>query len=1001
MKTNATRRLSLAMLAGAGLLQLQMLRAQNTTLVRTVIGGQLREQTITHRGTNPAPDTDGDGYDDDQERALGTDPADPASKGAAAPTLLSRITTTSYRDGSTLPGPGLAGFLAGTTTRYKKLVVRQTVTEEVPPDLPAGSWTPSSDLGLSTFTAEYDSSAPGRWRISGQKLRLDNFPDPSLVSTFDMTRNWHSPAHPPSGVVSDTVRQLNEQGVAHPAFLDSVDIVIRIEVEWTLSEPGAPVEVPAGLVSETRAWAVGPVQARRSGSDNIEADYVVVVPAGTTGVVRWLEVFTPFDGTPPQATARAWTVGASETKSPAFTLSCPADGQAEVWLSLGALLVDSSRDGVIALPGDEGFAPDPTSAAQPFRFWINDDDDSGGDINGDDTPGSSTPDGHQVKVQGTRDLVDFFPVFLDLKQLLTVLPPSTSVRYKLKNADDGLRFVYTDLSRADAFKYLKDAATGKSLKDADAHWVLSTGYDLDPTWLGQVKDAEKGVILVEGRNATDKPLALAVEKADGTVLAEVKLELKIVPVETMFRHLNLHDRNLPGLVGTMSGGTAQPEAMGDPVGFPDNPNSDSRWLIFVHGFNVSGQAARGWNAEMFKRCYWSGSKSRFVGVSWFGNPDQVFGAISDYHLSMRNAMVTAPVLAQEINALPGSAETKTLFAHSLGCGVLSSAIVDHGMTIGRVCFVDAALARECFDGRDPNVFTSENDGMTPAAWKSYSPSLNAANWFARFDPATDARGQLTWNNRFSGASSVVYNFYSSTEDVLAEYQGELPTSIVGILSADGPVGAFGWVYQEKGKGNRQNYVSIGVAEVTHLGSYYGGGGFNLNDPLTANLPKWYIPEIERQRRVVKTPDQIGLVSTAALSGSRFNPLFKTGWGRYDGAPPEQELIDTSPTFNDGPNWILNLYGTTSGNIVAANAGNRAQLLAEAIPSLTWCMGSRKSESGIPSGRNFNLPKLVDQSSWPRGKPDGVTPVWRHSDMREVAYLYQYGVFDKIVELSKP
>jgi hypothetical protein len=662
----------------------------------------------------------------------------------------------------------------------------------------------------------------------------------------------------------------------------------------------------------------------------------------------------------------------------------------------GGLYVDANRDGKIEFDGS-----DDTAAANPYRFWSNDDDDDGGDINGDDTPGSSTPDGRQGKVQGTRDLVDFFPVFLDIKQLLTVLPPSASIRYKLKNADDGLRLVYTDLSRADAFKYLKDFAAGNSLKAADAHWVTATGYELDATWLGQVKNADKGVILVEGRNATDKPLVLSVEKADGTVIAEVKLELKIVPVETMFRHLNLHDRNLAGLVGAMPGGAAQPEAMGDPTGFPDDPNSDSRWLIFVHGFNVSGRGGRGWNAEMFKRCYWSGNKSRFVGVSWFGNPDQVLGAVSDYHLAMRNAMVTAPVLAQEINALTGAAATKTLFAHSLGCGVISSAIADHGMNIGRVCFVDAALALESFDGRDPNAFSSENDGMTPTAWKAYDPKFYAANWSNLF-PTTDARARLTWTNRFTrtdngqkDASSYVYNFYSSTEDVLGATTEDIPTWVLGQPDAPFLHGTFGWVFQEKGKGNRK-YYALGI---THLGSLYGGWGFNLTDPLLNGDPKWYFPstnQVGTPSRRAKTPGEIGS-PVIWLDALKRTPFFKTGWGRWNANSPEQEIIDTN--YFEGPTWAYDLYRGTTGSGIAAVAANRAQFLAEAIPSLTWCMGSHES-TGLQSGRNFNLPSLIDQANWPRDKINNVSE-WRHSDMREVAYLYQYGVFDKIIAISKP
>ena len=528
--------------------------------------------------------------------------------------------------------------------------------------------------------------------------------------------------------------------------------------------------------------------------------------------------------------------------------------------------------------------------------------------------------------------------------------------------------------------------------------IFSSTWDGSTAFLDAIKNHDGGVILVEGRKATTKPLILCVEK-NGAVIAEVSLNIKISPVETMFRHLNLHDRGLAGLNGviTNDGGSALSQAMGDPIGFPDNPNSDSRWLIFVHGFNVSGPGARGWNTEMFKRTYWSGNKSRFVGVSWYGNPDDALGPLpADYHLSMRNAMVTAPVLAQEINALPGAAATKTMFAHSLGCGVISSAIADHGMNIGRVCFVDAALALESYDGRDPNTYTDENAGMTPTAWKTYDSKLYAANWYNLFVSTTDARGKLTWNNRFirtdggqKDASQFVYHFYSSTEDVLAEYKGELPSTISGIAWDAGFHGSFGWVYQEKGKGNRQNY-GTGLTELTHLGSYYGGWGFNLNDPITSNLPKWYVPDPDRQLRRPKTQPEIGSLTTSLLDGSRYNPLFKTGWGRYDGAHPEQELIDTSPAMNDGPPWILDLYGATSGNTTAADPLKRSQLLAEAIPSLTWCMGSHES-SRLPGGRNFNLPKLVNQNKWPRGKPDGITPEWRHSDMREVAYIYQNGV----------
>ncbi len=973
MKTATTRRLSLAALAGAGLLQLQMLLAQNTTIVRTVVGGQTREQTVMHRGTSPAPDSDGDGYDDDQERALGTDPTDPASKGAVEPTLLSRTTTTAYSTGYTLSGPGLAGFLARTTTHYKNLVVRQTVTEEVPPDLPAGAWEPSPDLGLRTFTAEYDPNAPDRWRISGQRLRLDNFPDPSLVSTSDMTRNWHSPANPPSGAVSDTVRRISEQAVAHPAFLDSVDIIIRIEIEWTLSEPSAPVQVPPGPVSQTRAWAVGPVVARRAGSDETAVDYVVVMPTGTTGVVRWLEIFTPADGTAVQVSARAWTVGAGETKSPAFTLSCPADGQAEVLLTPGALLVDSNRDGVIPFPGDESFPPDPApTAAQPFRFWINDDDDTGDIsatgpslIGNPDEPGrlagfweldGRTPDHAHSGVDGRSDLLDFFPVFLDIKALLGVLPPSTAgINYKLKQADSALNFVYTNLTRAEAFDYLKynkeRIAYGLPSDQRKAHEAPTTaitaaGVPLDADFLALIKDeADKGVILVEGRLSTTQPLRLIVEK-DRVEIAEVVLPLKISEVEKMYRWINIR--------GATGQSVTRATDVGEPAGYPDNV-TNGKMFIFVHGYNVNERDSRAWNAEAFKRMWQSGSRAMFTAVSWNGDYSQipVVGVTPDYWDNITRAFQTAQALTPIVNGLPGS--SNIIAGHSMGNVVVSAAVVDCGMNVDKFLMVDAAVALEAFDSSALAV-----DAMRHPDWASYTDRrLWPTDWHNLF-PFDDGRRGLTWMNRFGNIANAV-NIYSSGEEVLNNNDvtpGQIPP-----VSAERV-----WIIQEMAKGT------------THLAALLtfdiqGGWGFNgewrIGVTTTTGGPHGNPSTTYRNR----TPAEAATLTDAQL---REEPFFR----RFQNA---------------------NFRSPTGGSAAAADYVARANALGGAIPALSFPAG----RNPVPLFGNTRNRDLMDvQDGWPQErfeKPMGFVPGldppkgrWWHSDIKNIAYVFNRGAWELFV-----
>lgn len=592
-------------------------------------------------------------------------------------------------------------------------------------------------------------------------------------------------------------------------------------------------------------------------------------------------------------------IEARQTTTQPLVLEVSREGQVAVTLVLpltiisAQLLVDANRDGEIKADGS-----DATSAERPFRFWVNDDDD-GGDVDGSDIPGDGSSDfatgiagppglGSNFGVDGNRDLIDWFPVFLDLKRLITVLPPSQTVKYKLRHEGNALSFVYTDLTQERALAYQKellltgfgfnlDRATG----EAQATQITETGAVLSDKFLTRIKDQSAGVIMVEAGAATDRPLVFVVEK-DGNAIVELALALKISPVEEMFRHLNLRDGpdaphgedayGQPKLVGgTTTEDYAIPTELTERPAFPDAPD-DARWLIFVHGYNTTGREARGWNAEMFKRFYWSRSKARFVGATWFGNPKPIEAGnlVQGYHWAVRNAVPTAEVLAEKLNLLPGH---KTVVAHSQGCWVATLATVDYGLNVDALCLVDAAFARECFDGA--SAFDVSN--MVPRFWQDYPAWTWSANWHEVFDPA-DPRTTLQWSGRLAAAvaSTTVHNFYSSTEDVLENFSGTPTQAILGnayraVTNLDTvELGRFAWVCQEKTKGDKALYTQ---------GSGYGGWGFNLHDPIFSTLPKWYVPNNNAQR-VPKTPVQIGDASPANLAAIKIHPIFRTGWGRY-------------------------------------------------------------------------------------------------------------------------
>ena len=56
-------------------------------------------------------------------------------------------------------------------------------------------------------------------------------------------------------------------------------------------------------------------------------------------------------------------------------------------------------------------------------------------------------------MNGSGDLANFFPVFLNIQDLLAQFPPSGTTKYYLVQGDSAVNFVYTNLTQAEAFSY--------------------------------------------------------------------------------------------------------------------------------------------------------------------------------------------------------------------------------------------------------------------------------------------------------------------------------------------------------------------------------------------------------------------------------------------------------------------------------------------------------------------------------------------------------------------
>jgi hypothetical protein len=256
-----------------------------------------------------------------------------------------------------------------------------------------------------------------------------------------------------------------------------------------------------------------------------------------------------------------------------------------------------------------------------FYFWINDDDDRPGEeVRGDatDIPGSTYrwyangeiffPDKiHNYEnnvVDGVRDLIDLFPLQLNLKDLLAVFP-SDQYEYRLTTGGEHLNFAYANLSADKVGQYLTGDLVG-DLSDVREHsYVITTpisndGVQIFESALGEIFHARlskegRDILLFEGREFLQGPLKLEVSKGNSTLFS-FELDLNINGVENMFRHLNLIqaidnitapvDENA-GISESKSDG-GEIDRLSASIHYPDNEadgleNPNPRYVVWLHG----------------------------------------------------------------------------------------------------------------------------------------------------------------------------------------------------------------------------------------------------------------------------------------------------------------------------------------------------------------------------------------------------------------------------------
>ena len=521
-----------------------------------------------------------------------------------------------------------------------------------------------------------------------------------------------------------------------------------------------------------------------------------------------------------------------------------------------------------------------------FRFWCNQETVKGDYVGhvSDDRRNSQ-----DLEINGRYDLVNFFPISLNLSALRYSWGNLVSYRLETNVQDTNtFKYCYARISK-NALREMqtmdKFTLDGHRLHEAPLEALPRDGVALGSSTIESL--CQDDAVVVAEAVSPYVSMRLVV-KVGETELYAFTAPFSIQSVRDMYRVVDL--------TGAVDNPNFVPRIPHwEPANYPD-AETDNTHFIFAHGYNVNPYDAMIWHDQMFKRFWWVGSKSMYTGVIWRGDESQfqlpyVGGVTPNYYVNVDHALTTAPYLATVVNGLPG--DRKFVGAHSLGNMLVTSAIVDHALQYDRYFMFDAAVALEAYDVTA--ISPDSKNNMTPANWRAYSDRVRASHWFELFGEE-DARHDLTWHGRFSSLANSV-NYYSSEEDVLDKSDGQTHP----VASA-----SYAWMNQETRKG---------VWPMLLPGN--NEAGWEFNSSYLVNNP--YGGQGE-PLRVPRSPAQADLISTNSLVVAPFFAPFDDMsicvTNRLETVPAKYQLLgDAIPaeSYATGRNPVPSWGEEASGN----------------------------------------------------------------------------------------
>ena len=494
------------------------------------------------------------------------------------------------------------------------------------------------------------------------------------------------------------------------------------------------------LVMITASAMANDVYGKPIPAENIAINGQKLVPAaGGVGVsFQWLPTGTNVDITP--------RIVNFDTRNYSFTVTATnVDFQ---------LAVDDNRDGNITFD-----ANDRSTADNPYRFWVNNDNDGYASSIDDyaDLDPSEASDANNLAISCKRDLEDYTRLWINTQDITEDLLSGKlllALEWKETTDDPQLQF-FLSADNNGSLLYLTDSDVAAQQVNVCgthiiewAHRNVLTRYNpfiFPPSFwsAANVSPAQPVAhLLFDAVGRGSGQLVLSIYNNDGTIkLAESQpIYLKLQDVKEMYERWTVDSGGTPATTASL---------ITVPYSYDWTIPAENNYILFVHGWNLAPWERDAFAETAFKRLYWQGYKGHFGAFQW-----PTLTGNTTFDQSELLAWQSAEGLRKKLDDLncsyPGNVY---LIAHSMGNVVAGEALRLEGgnQRVNTYVAMQGAVASHAYDPNAP----SRSLGIG-GFYDDHTPNCYAYYW---------TNGAPCYFNDSVGAGTYV-NFYNPVDYAL-------------------------------------------------------------------------------------------------------------------------------------------------------------------------------------------------------------------------------------------